>query len=210
MLAPMDTSQSAERVNSQKRELRAATAARLRPPTDSDAEAVRDRVLALPEAAQARRVAAYASLGSEISTRPLLDALQAAGAEVLLPVLLDDGRLSWAPYPGWSRLVPGRLGTSQPPGAAEGRLADVDLVVLPALAVDGRGRRLGRGGGSYDRALATRSAGSLVVAVVADEAVVAEVPVAPHDQPVDVVITPTRTIRPRPDGPPRMISSHRR
>lgn len=72
--------------------------------------------------------------------------------------------------------------------------AEVDLFVVPGLAFDVSGHRLGQGGGWYDRFLAGRTAGSLVVGVAGDEQVVDAVPVDDHDVPVHVLVTPTRTL----------------
>lgn len=194
MLALMEPTQSAVRVISSKAALREAVVAGLPSPGAGEAAAVGKAVLALPEVATAACVAAYASLGAEIDTRPLLDALLESGRRVVLPLLRADLGLDWGDYTGWAELRAGPRGTREPAGATAA-LADADVVVVPALAVDRDGHRLGRGGGSYDRALAVRRAGATVVAVVADAAVVAAVPVAAHDVPVDVVVTPTQILR---------------
>ncbi len=131
-------------------------------------------------------VAAYASLGTEPGTSALLAALP----EVLLPVLLPDGDLDWAPWEG--ELVAGPRGLQQPPGRRLGpdALAGCSVVVVPALAVDRTGTRLGRGGGSYDRAL-HRSRG-LVVAALHDGELVDHLPAEPHDRPVHAACLPAR------------------
>jgi 5-formyltetrahydrofolate cyclo-ligase len=152
------------------------------------------QVLALPEVAQATRVVAFASLPGEPSTLPLLDALRAQGARVLLPVLRADLDLDFREYTG--TLVPGALGTREPPpAAAMVDLADADVVLVPAVAVDPLGHRLGRGGGSYDRALLRMGPTATLIAVVDDHAIVEAVPVAEHDLPVAVIVTPTRLVR---------------
>jgi 5-formyltetrahydrofolate cyclo-ligase len=133
-------------------------------------------------------VAAYAGVGTEPPTRLLLDGLRTGGVAVVLPVLVES-ELRWAPYDGWDRLVPGPFGLLQPAGPP-GRLPAVDLLVVPALAVDVRGHRLGRGKGHFDRALAVVEA-SLVVAVVYDDEVLDELPVQPHDRSVGAVLTPS-------------------
>lgn len=132
------------------------------------------------------RVAAYASTGDEPGTGQLLAGLH----DVLLPVLLADGDLDWALHEG--ELVDGRRGTRQPPGPRLGRdaVADCDLVVVPALGVDRTGTRLGRGGGSYDRAL--RRAGGLTVAALHDGELHEHLPAEPHDVPVDAAVLPSR------------------
>jgi 5-formyltetrahydrofolate cyclo-ligase len=162
-------------------------------PQASGAEIAR-RVLALPELAAASAVAAFVSLAGEPSMLPLLDALRARGTRVLLPVVREDLDLDFREYTG--TLLPGALGTRQPPpGAAAVDLTVADVVLVPAVAVDARGHRLGRGGGSYDRALCRTRPAVPLVAVVDDHAIVAEVPVAAHDLSVSVIVTPTRVIR---------------
>ncbi|WP_457515383.1 5-formyltetrahydrofolate cyclo-ligase [Streptomyces sp. TE33382] len=152
--------------------------------------------LRLPELAEARTVAAYVSVGREPGTRVLLDALRARGVRVLLPVLLPDNDLDWAPYEGADRLVPAGRGLLEPAGVRLGPAAvlDADTVLLPGLAVDADGMRLGRGGGSYDRVLARLSAAGahpVLVVLLYDDEVVARVPQEPHDHPVDAVVTPS-------------------
>ncbi|HVM28000.1 MAG TPA: 5-formyltetrahydrofolate cyclo-ligase [Mycobacteriales bacterium] len=139
-----------------------------------------------PLVQQARTVAAYAALPGEPPTAPLLEAL--AGRSVLLPVLDDDGDLDWAA--AGAPLAPGVRGTRHPAGPRLGRdaLAGCDLVVVPALSVDRRGVRLGRGGGAYDRAL--RRARGLVVALVFDDEVVDRLPEDAHDVRIDACATP--------------------
>ncbi|MEV8104715.1 5-formyltetrahydrofolate cyclo-ligase [Streptomyces sp. NPDC088135] len=156
--------------------------------------------LDLPEVSGARTVAAYVSVGSEPGTRVLLDALRARGVRVLLPVLLADNDLDWAPYEGAGRLVRAGRGLLEPDGGRLGPEAvlEADAVLLPGLAADGCGMRLGRGGGSYDRVLARLAAAGAhpaLVVLLYDDEVVAQVPEEPHDHPVDVVVTPASVRR---------------
>ncbi|MCX5381922.1 5-formyltetrahydrofolate cyclo-ligase [Streptomyces sp. NBC_00083] len=159
-----------------------------------------DQALALPELAGASTVAAYISVGREPGTRALVDTLYARGVRVLLPVLLPDNDLDWAVYAGPEHLLPAGRGLLEPDGERLGRSAvtAADAVLLPGLAVDARGMRLGRGGGSYDRVLArietSGSAPALVVLLYANE-VVARVPEEPHDHPVQAVVTPAGVTR---------------
>ncbi|WBB58791.1 5-formyltetrahydrofolate cyclo-ligase [Streptomyces sp. WMMC500] len=119
------------------------------------------RALELPELAEARTVAAYVSVGREPATRELLEALRERGTAVLLPVLLADDDLDWAEYEGPDTLRAARRGLLEPAGPRLGPAAvrTAEAVLLPGLAVDGRGLRLGRGGGSYDRVLARLAGG---------------------------------------------------
>ncbi|WP_020392703.1 5-formyltetrahydrofolate cyclo-ligase [Kribbella catacumbae] len=148
------------------------------------------------EVVAARRIALYISMGSEPQTGPLIDWLLASGREVLLPVLYADNDLGWGIAPGAADLVPGRLGLSEPPvDLGANAIATAELVICPALAVDRHGVRLGRGGGSYDRALARVPPGTPTWAVVHDSEIVDSLPADPHDQPVGAALTPTRLIQ---------------
>ncbi|NLU70047.1 5-formyltetrahydrofolate cyclo-ligase [Streptomyces sp. HNM0574] len=156
------------------------------------------RALELPGIAQARTVAAYVSVGQEPGTRPLLDALRARGVRVLLPVLLPDNDLDWGDYEGADTLVRARRGLWEPGGPPRGREAvtAADVVLLPGLAVDARGMRLGRGGGSYDRVLERLDAAGaepLLAVLLYDTETLGEVPAEAHDRPVHAVVTPSGT-----------------
>jgi 5-formyltetrahydrofolate cyclo-ligase len=135
-------------------------------------------------------LAAYVGVGTEPPTLPLLDALRAAGVRVLLPVISGED-LDWAAYDGVSSLAEGPLGLAEPAGPRLGSAAllDAQVVLVPALAVDGHGHRLGRGRGYYDRALQAVTAP--VIAVVYDDDVVTDVPVEGHDRDVDGRLTPS-------------------
>jgi 5-formyltetrahydrofolate cyclo-ligase len=154
--------------------------------------AIRDAILSLPEAQMAGTVAAYYSVGTEPDTRGLVFGLWKRGTYVLLPVLRDDGDLDWASYEGPDSLRPGPRGLTEPaePGRGVRAITSADLVIVPALAVDESGHRLGRGGGSYDRALARVGDPVPVVALLYDRELLPSLPVGPHDQPVRLVARP--------------------
>ncbi|MFJ7948109.1 5-formyltetrahydrofolate cyclo-ligase [Streptomyces sp. NPDC096354] len=178
-----------------RRDLLAARSLLSREDVDNAAMVLSRGAVDLPELAEARTVAAYVSVGREPGTRALLDALRARGVRVLLPVLLPDNDLDWATYEGGGGLLPAARGLLEPDGPRLGpdAVLEADVVLLPGLAVDGRGMRLGRGGGSYDRVLARLAAAGAhpaLVVLLYDDEVVARVPVEPHDHPVDAVVTP--------------------
>jgi 5-formyltetrahydrofolate cyclo-ligase len=154
---------------------------------------IRDAVLDLPETQMAGTVAGYWSIGAEPDTHGLLFALWKRGTYVLLPVLLPDGDLDWASYEGPDSLRPGPRGLMEPAEAVRGvsAVSSADLVLVPALAVDQSGLRLGRGGGSYDRALARVGAQVPTVALLYDPELVPVVPAGPHDQRVRMVARPS-------------------
>ena len=177
---------------------RAAATRAARPAQDRKAAArlVRDHVLELPQVAAAGTIAAYYSVGTEPDTRGLVFALWKRGSYVVLPVLLPDGDLDWASYEGPDSLAPGPRGLLQPtePARGAGTVARADVVLVPALAVDGCGNRLGRGGGSYDRALARVGGQVPTIALLYDGELVERVPVGPHDRPVRAVARPAHGI----------------
>ncbi|MDN3260956.1 5-formyltetrahydrofolate cyclo-ligase [Streptomyces sp. CSDS2] len=166
--------------------------------------ALAERALELPELAAGRTVAAYVSVGGEPSTLPLLEALRARGVRVLLPALLPDNDLDWGEYTGPDSLEQirhgGKMALFEPSGPRLGpdAVTGADVVLLPGLAVDAHGMRLGRGGGSYDRVLARlEGAGArpLLVVLLYDTEVVPRVPAEAHDRPVHAVVTPSGVLR---------------
>ena len=161
------------------------------------AEALRDQALTVPAVRQAATVAAYVSVAHEPGTGLLIEALAARGVRVLLPVVLPGLDLDWAAYDGPASLAPARRGLLEPTGPRLGReaIAQADVVLAPATAVDLDGYRLGQGGGCYDRALPRVPVGTPVLALLHDGEVVEHVPRAAHDRPVGAAITPTGVVR---------------
>ncbi len=157
---------------------------------------IRDHVLEMPQVTSAGTIAAYYSVGTEPDTRGLIFALWKRGSYVVLPVLLPDGDLDWASYEGPESLAPGPRGVLQPaePVRGTGTVARADVVLVPALAVDVRGRRLGRGGGSYDRALARVGPQVPTIALLYDSELLPSVPAEEHDQAVRAVARPEQGI----------------
>jgi 5-formyltetrahydrofolate cyclo-ligase len=159
--------------------------------------AIRDALLERPEVQMAGTIAAYYSVGAEPDSRGLVYALWKRGSYVLLPLLRPDGDLDWASYEGPDSLVPGPLGLPEPGETPRGpgAVARADAVLVPALAVDRAGNRLGRGGGSYDRALARVGPLVPLIALVYDAELVDDVPAEPHDVKVRATVTPAAGVR---------------
>jgi 5-formyltetrahydrofolate cyclo-ligase len=139
-------------------------------------------------------VCAYLPFGTEPGSAAMLDALLAGGSRVLLPVIPPEpGPLEWADYRGPAGLLPGRLrGVSEPGGPRLGvdAISSAELVLVPALAVDRLGGRLGRGAGFYDRTLVLAAASASLVALVRDSELVSELPVEAHDIRMTGALTP--------------------
>jgi 5-formyltetrahydrofolate cyclo-ligase len=163
---------------------------------------IRDALLDLPALQMAGTVAAYYSVGAEPDTRGLVYALWKRGTYVLLPLLRSDGDLDWASYEGPDSLVPGPRGLREPGEPPRGieAVARADAVLAPALAVDRAGRRLGRGGGSYDRVLARVGPLIPLIALLYDAELLGHVPAERHDVPVRAVVRPGSGITWLPTG----------
>ncbi len=160
-------------------------------------ERIAEHLLAAPEVRRAATVAAYVSVGPEPGTGLLLDALVEQGKRVVLPVLLADHDLDWAVYSGAAGLASGRFGILEPTGPRLGveAVATADAVLVPGLAVSDVGLRLGRGGGSYDRALGRVPVGTFTCALLYDDEVGRDVPAEPHDRAVTAAATPAGITR---------------
>ena len=163
----------------------------------SRAHAVSDLLMTAPEVRRAATVAAYVSVGREPGTGVLLDALRAAGKRVILPLLQPDNDLDWAAYTDAEGLASAGRGLLEPTGPPLGAeaIATADVVVVPGLAVDHTGLRLGRGGGSYDRALGRVPVGTFTCVVLNDDEVLDVVPAAAHDRRVTAAVTEQRLLR---------------
>lgn len=155
----------------------------------AEAQALADAVSAVGW--PAATVCAYVPVGTEPGSVALLDALRAAGRRVLLPIVTGREPLDWGVYFGADSLVPGPYGLREPSGLRLGRgaVANADAVLIPALAVDRQGVRLGRGAGHYDRSLGAVTAPR--IAIVRDEEYVDRLPAEPHDVLMTAVLTPS-------------------
>lgn len=193
-----------DEVERAKVEVRARLLARRRELSPADRRAAAERLqaalVALVRRVRPERLTCYVPVGSEPGGPELPEVLAAAlgsAGQLLLPVLRPDLDLDWARYDGPGSLVAAGRGLREPRTGRLGTsaVADADLVVVPALAVDRAGSRLGRGGGSYDRALARVDAAVLTVALLHDGELLETVPADRHDRPVRAVVTPTGGVR---------------
>ncbi|PRI11609.1 5-formyltetrahydrofolate cyclo-ligase [Leucobacter massiliensis] len=186
----------------EKRRVRALVRARRRAMSE-DARSAAGALLAqrlgeLVAETGARSVTCYASLPDEPATWGFLQWAEREALEVLLPVIREERGMDWIRASG--ELRPGPLGILEPVGvpATSEELARVELMLVPACAVDERGTRLGWGGGYFDRFLASREQRPPVFALVFDADVVPGrpgLPRDPHDAPVDGAVTPERILR---------------
>lgn len=183
-----------------KQELRRQVRARRRkraahaPPPEMPAQ-VAERLAWWAMVRGAGTVAAYASYGTEPESYSLLDALREDSIRVLLPRWNDDDTLEWTPYVGRDALVVGAHRIPEPEGPRYGphALLGVDFVIIPALAVDRDGHRLGQGRGCYDRALSRLRDDVPIMALLNDDELLpaGTIPAEPHDVRVTHVATPS-------------------
>lgn len=183
----------------EKRALRAELRERRRTSTTTEREkataGLTSELIALVTRSGARSIACYLSAADEPNTRPFLGWAESSGIRVLFPISRQDGLLDWAVGDGHTE-TQGLFGMPEPVGKLLGPIAinDVDLIIVPAACVDHRGMRMGWGRGYFDKTLGSMEKCPPVYAVVFDSEYVAHVPSEVHDQAVDGVVTPTRTI----------------
>ena len=153
------------------------------------AEALANHIAQLPQIGGT--VCAYVPVGSEPGSSATLDALADRGARVLLPVTTPEAPLSWGEYRA-GQLMAAAFGLQEPAGRRlpPETVAEADLVLVPALAVDRSGVRLGRGAGFYDRSLPLAAPGAMLVAIVYDDELLLQLPAEPHDVPMTHALTP--------------------
>jgi 5-formyltetrahydrofolate cyclo-ligase len=183
-----------ERKSALRKRVRAARARLGQAERAEAGRALMTAVLELPEVAMAGTIAAYLSVGAEPPTDALVFALWKRGSYVLLPVVRPDYDLDWASYEGPDSLAAAAYGLLEPtePRRGVGAISSADLVIVPALAVDRNGNRLGKGKGCYDRALGRVSPAVPTIALVYDDELLDEVPAGPRDQRVRGVAQPGR------------------
>lgn len=143
----------------------------------------------------AQSISCYLSAPTEPNTRPFVNWAEAQGIRVLFPVSRDDGLLDWTVGEEETEFE-GPAGVPEAVGELLGPIAinDVDLIIVPAAAVDSNGLRMGWGRGYYDKTLGSMEKCPPVYAVVYDNEFLDEVPREVHDQPVNGLVTPTRII----------------
>jgi len=195
MQVPGSEGQPRAGVGTAKTRLRAEVAAARAAVRETAADSQARTQRALSSCAGAAVVACYLSRPEEPDTTALLHELVAGGVRVLVPLLRREP--DWAWLTGFDELVPGPHGILQPPGPGLGgsALGLAEWIWLPGMAGTPDGRRLGTGGGWYDRALGHATSAAARGLLLFDREVRDEVPTQSWDQPVDLLVTECRTIR---------------
>ncbi|GAA2073627.1 5-formyltetrahydrofolate cyclo-ligase [Microbacterium hatanonis] len=189
-----------DRIEQAKRALRADLRERRQNRSESAradaALGVQAQLDALIERLGATSLSCFLSTTTEPGTHEFVEAAVARGLRVLLPISRDDGLLDWVVATPGGAIAEGLFGLPEPVGEVLGPIAvnDVDLLVIPAAAVDHGGMRLGWGRGYFDKTIGSMERCPPVYAVVFDSEYVDDVPRDVHDQPVSGIVTPTQTI----------------
>jgi 5-formyltetrahydrofolate cyclo-ligase len=147
----------------------------------------------LADLSPGRTTAAYVGVGAEPATSALVETLDRRGLRVLLPVWRPgSAELDWAVYSGAEDLIGTRAGLLEPQGHGLGAdaIASAAVILVPALAVDRAGNRLGRGAGAYDAALRLAAPDATTCALLYTGELLRELPLEPHDQKVSAVALP--------------------
>jgi len=164
-------------------------------------EALRERITTLRCWKDARTVGLFAAIRGEVDLLPLVQTAVARGKRAVFPRVDRAGRtLVFFGVHSAGDLVPGAFGVPEPPAdpARTVAAADIDLLLVPGVAFDARGGRLGFGGGFYDRLLGAAGraadAGVLALGAVFERQILPEVPMAPSDRRVDALVTESRSL----------------
>jgi len=156
------------------------------------------QLLALPEFQRAQRILGYLPLKDELDLSPALETALQSGKTVALPRYIpeQDAYCAALVTENFASLSPGAFGILEPSAAAAIMpLNQLDFVLVPGVAFDPSGRRLGRGKGFYDRLLANvNSADCIKCGIAVDEQIVIGIPAEPHDISVNLIVTPTRCV----------------
>lgn len=154
----------------------------------ASSRAIAAHLLAMPEYQAAGTVFCFVGTAREIDTRPILADALAAGKALCVPLCTAPGIMELRRITALETLSPGAYGILEPPaGAPAVGVDEVDFAVLPCVTCDRLGRRLGKGGGYYDRFLAHYRGGSVLLC--REKLIREEIPVEPHDYPVPWVLT---------------------
>lgn len=145
-------------------------------------------VLALPAVVDATTVMAFSSFGSEVDTAPIIERLERDGRRVALPRVEGLNIVAVAYRPG-DQVKPSSFGAPEPAAGEKVAPGQIDVVIVPGLAFDRAGHRVGYGRGFYDRFLATLRPDALTVGICFFVQLVDEVPHGRGDRPVDLVVT---------------------
>jgi 5-formyltetrahydrofolate cyclo-ligase len=162
--------------------------------------AVGDRLFGLPEVRDARTLFLFSSFGAEVDTSSMIERAHAEGRRVLLPYV-DGAAMEAAEHAPGEELVPSFYGAGEPARREPADPEEVDALIAPGLAFDRAGRRLGYGGGYYDRWLRRLRSDAVRIGICFSHQVVDRVPAGSSDERVRIVVTDDEIVRVEGEGP---------
>lgn len=155
---------------------------------EASGRAIAAHLLAMPEYRAAGTVFCFAGHWREVDTRPILEDALASGKTLCVPLCLAPGEMELRRITALDQLLPGAFGIPEPPADSDPlEIDEVDFAVLPCVTCDRAGRRLGHGGGYYDRFLSRYRGGAVLLC--REKLLREEIPLEPHDYPVPWVLT---------------------
>ncbi len=177
-----------------RRELRKARREQAPEDLQRDSQAIREKLLSLPELRQAKRVFCYLSCGGEVETHTLVQELLQEGKTVLVPRCREQRQMDCVAIGSLSELHPGKYGILEPPAhRAASQTCSIDFAIVPAVACGRDGTRLGQGGGYYDRFLEQFT--GCFAALCQERFLLQSVPCEAHDKAMKIIVTPQRVLR---------------
>lgn len=153
-----------------------------------DSVAILEKLKRLSSLSSARTVLLYSALPDEVQTESLMNELAAQGKTVLLPKVIDDSTMELRQYTGKKDLSPGAYNIMEPSGELFTDYAAIDVAIIPGMAFDSKGHRLGRGKGYYDRFLSQLTTRTIKIGLCFPWQLVDDVPTDKNDISMDCVI----------------------
>lgn len=193
----MDETQSNEQLRQQiRRDIRSRRQSLSIEQQQKAAQSVCQRLLAHPQVSSAQHIALYLSFDGELCTKPLIDALWQQAKQLYLPILhpFCSGHLLFQRYQRDTKLISNRFRILEPKLSCLQVLPpqQLDVLIMPLVAFDKQGNRLGMGGGFYDRTLSTLSDKVTRIGIAHDSQLYPSLPIQSWDQPLDCIVTPSR------------------
>lgn len=164
---------------------------------------IMERILSLPSFEKAKKVFYFASFRSEVSTLPQIEEAFKMGKRIILPKVDNiNNRLRLFEIHNTGEIKPGFMGIPEPDVSLERErdINDVDLVIMPGVAFDTDGNRLGYGAGYYDKLLSGLKKDIPLIAIAYEEQIVDSLPVESHDVRVHIIVTDKRIIKVNPNN----------
>ncbi len=161
---------------------------------DASSLHIAQNLLSLSEVQAAQNIAAYMSFRNEVSTRELISKLVAAEKQIFIPYIAD-GKIAFTKFKSFDDFAVEKYNIPEPKNKAPVKPDSIDLFIVPGIAFDSRGSRIGWGKGFYDKFLGENKISVPKVGVCYDFQVIENIPLEEHDVAVDIIVTEKRIIK---------------